>query len=742
MTLNQINQTTNQVRTWLAAGRVTDAMTALQPLVEATADWSLSQEMERIGTLYRLMLQYLAQGIDDPTRHKLHTQVVSDLYVLADRVVAHLSMPLSADLYYVRRQTVATKNGNIGRLLTQYRQQQNKIGLLESVDEENRDKETISALRRELGTLESDLFNLVWTSFPLSSDDDEQLRQIFADEHFSWVVKSLVVSALFLALNKFYDEKKVMLLIDIYAQERHPQVQLRALVALLLTLYTYRRRVAYSASLGEAMEKVAAVATANGDLRSVFIALVRTRNTGNINQHFTQELMPGIDKLRPGLLKKMKQEDSIIFDITDAEANPEWQEWIKESGIEERLREFNEIQMEGGDVFLSTFSHLKSFSFFNTLSNWFLPYYPEQPELQEQLGTMSLMRLLDMNPHMCDSDKYSMMFSLSTMPPDRKDILVKQLEGLSASQEDFEEMGGLPNSGEVAREPIINSYVQDLYRFFKLFSRRREFYGVLDTALNLLEVPFLGPLIDDDITVGAIAEFYLKNGFNADAIAYYTHLQEHGDEVPATIYQKMGFAHQNMGNYRRAIEQYKRYELVDADDDWNLRHIAACYRALHRHDNALEYYRRALALKEEDVMLCLNVGHCHLQLGEVDEALKYYFRADYLDTRKHRAWAPIAWCSFLENNYEQAERYYGRLVDEGKPTWNALLNYGHLKLVTRHVPEAIELYRRALEASGDRDAFVAQMRDDAPHLIERGIEEADLPLIIDAVIELQSKPSQ
>ena len=737
MTLNQINLTTNQVRTWLAGNRIADALAALKPLVEATADWALEQEMERIATMHHLMLQYLAQGVDDPSRHKMRTQIINDLYALTDRVVAHLSMPLSTDLYYVRRQTVAAKNGNIGRLLAQYRQQQNKIALLESVDEENRDRETIGTLRGELGVLESDLFNLVWTSFPLSKEDTEQLKQLFADDHVSWVVKSLLVSALFLALNKFYDENKVMLLVDTYVGERHPQVQLRALVALLLTLYTYRRRIARSTVLSEALDRVGGVATAEGDLRSVFIALVRTRNTDNIKQRLNQELMPGIDKLRPGLLKKMKRDDSIIFDITDAEANPEWQEWIKKSGIEERLREFNEIQMEGGDVFLSTFSHLKSFPFFNTLSNWFLPYYPEQPELQQKLGNMSLMRLLDLNPLMCDSDKYSMMFSLSTMPGDRKDIIVKQLEGLSASQDDIEELSTETQGRDVAREPIINSYVQDLYRFFNLYSRRREFYGVLDTALNLLDVPYLGELVNDDVTVAAIAEFYLKNGFNADAIAYYTYLQEHGDDVPVHVYQKMGFAHQNMGNYKRAIEQYKRYELVDADDDWNLRHIAACYRALHNHERALEYYKRALEVKDEDVMLCLNVGHCHLQLGEVEEALKYYFRADYLDTKRHRAWAPIAWCSFLEKNYEQAERYFQRLVDEGKPSWNALLNYGHLQLVTGHVPEAIELYRRALALCVDHDAFAAQMHEDASHLVERGIDERDIPLIIDAVIEHQ-----
>lgn len=736
MTLNQINKTTNRVRTRLAQGRVADAVNELKPLVEAAAEWSLNQEMERIESLYRMMLQYMVKGVSDPTRYKLRTQLVSDLYTLTDVVTAALSMPQSTDLYYIRRQTVVQKNGNIGRLLAQYRQQLNKIELLSSVSEETRDNEVIAKLRREAGTIESDLFNVVWTTFPLSADDSRELAQFMADDNVSWVVKSLLVSALFLALNKFYDEKKVMLLVDVYTQEKHPQVQLRALVALLLTLYTYRRRVAYCPALSDALGRVAAVPTASTDLRSVFIALVRSRNSDNIKERFDTELMNDIEKLRPDLLNKMRRGGNAApLDLTEADANPEWQEWIEKSGIEERLREFNELQMKGGDVYLSTFSHLKSFPFFHTLSNWFLPYYAEQPELHDRLGKVSLLGLLAVNPYMCDSDKYSMMLSLSNMPDDRRRIIANQLESLSASQDDADEFTADVKPRDMAREPIINSYVQDLYRFFRLYSRRREFYGVFDTELNLLEVPFLEPLVNDDVTVAAIAEFYLKNGFNTDAIAYYTYLREHAAEVPVHIYQKMGFAYQHMGSFRLAIEQYERYELVDPDDVWNLRHIAACYRMLHNPERSLEYYKRALDIKGDDVMLCLNVGHSLLRLGRAGEALKYYFRADYLDAKSQRAWAPIAWCSFLEKNYEQSERYFERLLNEGKPTWNAILNYGHLKLVTGRVAEAVDMYRRALDASGDRDSFVEQMRTDAHYLTGRGVDERDLPLIIDAVIE-------
>lgn len=719
----------------LAAGRITDAIARLSALVKAAESWALEQELERIATMHHLMMQYLAQGVDDPERHKMRATLVEDLYRLTDCCVSSAQLKISTDLYSTRRRM--GEGGNFGSYLAQYRQQLNKINLLESVEPASRDTATIATLQREATALEGKMFNAVWVTFPMSEEQTAGLSDFLLDAHTPWTVQCLIISALFLSLNKFYDEGKARVLARVYAGSPHPQVQLRALVALALTLFTYRRRLTFARHVNDLIDIIAAVPSCRNDIQAVFLSLARSRNTGNIGRRLNDELMPDISKLRPGLFKKMRQSDTPIIDITDADANPEWQQWIKDSGIERRLREFNEIQMEGGDVFMTTFAHLKSFPFFNSLSNWFLPFYPTQPDVYAQLGDIVLPRFVDKNPLMCDSDKYSMLFSLASMPADRKEMVRNQLEG-AIPPDAAEELEQL-HENDRARESIANTYVQDLYRFFHLFSRRNEFYNVFNTSLNLLEVPGLNELVDDEATMALVAEFYLKNGFDDDAITFFSHLLKHYPQSSSHLYQKMGFAHQNQGRFKQAIEQYKRHELVDADDEWTLRHIAACYKALHRPDRALDYYRRALELKPEDVSLCLNVGHCLLQTDAVDEALKFYFRADYLDGDKHRAWAPIAWCSFLARNYEQSERYFVRLTSEGKPSWNALLNYGHLLLVTDRRAQAIDTYVSALSAAkNDHDAFLKQFEDDAPYLVERGLPQEDLPLVMDAVLELHS----
>ena len=71
--------------------------------------------------------------------------------------------------------------------------------------------------------------------------------------------------------------------------------------------------------------------------------------------------MPELQKLSPDLFNKIKGKTPGTIDINEIEENPQWQEWLDKSGITRKMEEFNEIQLEGGDVFISTFSKLKSY---------------------------------------------------------------------------------------------------------------------------------------------------------------------------------------------------------------------------------------------------------------------------------------------------------------------------------------------------------------------------------------------
>lgn len=87
-------------------------------------------------------------------------------------------------------------------------------------------------------------------------------------------------------------------------------------------------------------------------------------------------------KLSPSLYNKINPTD-IDPESGSPDPNPEWQELLEQSGIADKIKELNDLQMEGSDVFLSTFSGLKSFPFFQELGNWFRLFTSEHSAIQD-----------------------------------------------------------------------------------------------------------------------------------------------------------------------------------------------------------------------------------------------------------------------------------------------------------------------------------------------------------------------
>ena len=91
--------------------------------------------------------------------------------------------------------------------------------------------------------------------------------------------------------------------------------------------------------------------------------------------------MPGITKLATKITDKIKTDfkNTENFD----ETNPEWQNYIdNDSELYDKMSEVSKLQMEGSDVYIQTFSMLKTYPFFNKTENWFLPFSPDNQEVK------------------------------------------------------------------------------------------------------------------------------------------------------------------------------------------------------------------------------------------------------------------------------------------------------------------------------------------------------------------------
>ena len=733
MTIQEIDKRHRQATQCIDNAMVGEAFNHITSLANELGHAGMNDEIVRLRMSYSLMLKYLEQGVMDPQRDEILNGIMQSLYTINDRCYIGLLEPVSPEVFYARRRDL--NGASIVSIVDEYRESLRELSLAQSGPAEQNDSHVILSRLRQAEALETKLFNRVWSLFPLSTDDANSIKLCITGDILPVHTRCLLVSALLLGLMKFYDENKLLVLLEAYTLSDEAQVQLRALTCAMLSLLAHRKRTAGSTAIHTRIDTMGDNPNFGPDVWSIQAQLARSRNTENIKQRVQGDLMPNIMKMRPDIIDKLKDKDSQIIDLSDIEANPDWQQWLDQSGIARRIEEFNAMQLEGSDVFIATFAHLKTFPFFKTLSNWFLPFYPAHSTVLENLGAnrLALAEVVQHAPYLCNSDKYSFCLSLGALPESQRSMMSAQLEEQNAAMNEAQQ-AELPDTRK-QRIGIVNAFVQDLYRFFKLFSRRREFIAVMDyPGLDMTDCLPLAHVTRDAHVLELLGALYFKNSFYSDAVKCYTRLEGMDHETDDHIYQKIGFAYQNAGEPGKALSYYKRYELIHEDDAWNLRHIAACYRAQGESEKALDYYRRAEALCPDNISLVLTIGHVLLEQNRTREALQQYFKADLMDNARHRAWRPIAWCSFLLSDYDRAIDYYDRIARDDKPSPQDLLNRGHVLLCQGKTQEAIETYRHSLQAmGGDCNKFRSAFKDDGVELRLHGITAVDQALIPDAV---------
>ncbi len=734
MTTTEINKEQREIYNLLAERRLKEAFGKLTGWVAELQDWQSHDKLTEMETSYRYMIQYMLDGADDPERKRIYDHLVLSAYKLTDRISDSLMAISSPSQYYSWRRYTASgrPDCSLSTQLAQCDETLNELSLASLLSKDEQDDVHVKAMKGRVEEATGLLFMDVWTNYPASEEDYATLREIFTPGHFSDAFVSLFVSALLLNLLHRFDEKKLLILLDGY-RHTSPEVQLRSLCASLIVMYLYRERLPLLTQTKNRIDALVEEPHFKNDVRTLFLQFIKSRETEKISRRMNEEVLPEMMKLGPSLYKKMKQED-LMNDINAMEENPEWQDMLDKSGIADKLKELSDLQMEGADVFMSTFSHLKSFPFFQSIQNWFLPFTPDHTALAGVLsgntGEMFKTMMLS-SPMLCNSDKYSFCLSLTQVPEAQRSMMMGQFSADNSALKEMVNEELLKQ--ESSRENISNRYIQDLYRFFKLYIRHNEFSDPFAGNINLLRVPAFDALLSDSDSLQLIGEYYFKRGYYDEALELFERLsQEYHSK--SEIYQKIGFCYQKQGDYAEALEAYLKAEIIAPDSFWTIRRIATCYRNLKKPEMALSYYLRAERMQPENLLVQMNIGHCYVEQKDYDEALKYYFKVDYLDPKSEKAWRPIAWCSFLTGKREQALRYYEKILDS-KPTALDYLNAGHTLFALGEVRRAVETYQRCIEMEGGNIAkFLTTFKQDTADLIAAGISPSDIPILLDQLM--------
>jgi len=436
-------------------------------------------------------------------------------------------------------------------------------------------------------------------------------------------------------------------------------------------------------------------------------------------------------KINPILSKKIKLED--LSDSGIDEKNPEWQNFIEEAGLNDKLQEFSELQMSGADVMHSSFSHLKTHSFFNEVSNWFLPFSADNTEFQSFSEISGLKELADAifkSSFLCNSDKYSLYLSIMQMPEAFRKMMTGQFSAESSAMKEMQATE-LPDAERQAKN-IAGQYIRDLYRFYKLFPRRRGFQDIFDgVQTEFYQTENIFQIVSTGENLQIIGEYYFNKDHYKEAAEIFDKLLKINPNND-TFFQKRAYCRQMMGKIEEALDDYLIAETLNPSNSWIIKKLALCYKMLKKPEDALIYYRKAEQHNPENLSVQLNIGHCFLELKNYPEALKCYFKVEFLDKNESKAWRPIAWCSFLAGKYDQSLDYYEKILNH-KPENLDFLNAGHVYLVTKNIKKAVQLYSSAVKNFGSFAKFSEVFNEDIPDLIAAGVEESNIPLLLDLV---------
>ena len=419
--------------------------------------------------------------------------------------------------------------------------------------------------------------------------------------------------------------------------------------------------------------------------------------------------------------------------------NPEWEEWIDRSGITDKLRELGELQMSGADVYMSTFSQLKQFPFFRKISHWFYPFDPQYQDIAKlSLGNdeqkISLLNILMNSDVFCNSDKYSFCFTMLQMPESQRNLMQQQLNGQHEASEELKERLKEMSQSKARAEFVSRQYIHDLYRFFKLWSRRHEIHDIFEDTLDLWNKEALSQALLHKEYINKLADYLFTHDDLAEAGILYDKSIELYNRKNAELWQKAGFIYQKIGSYKKAIDYYLQSDLLIPDNAWNNRHLAQCYRKEGNYPKALEYYNKVEQAQPDSLNLALQIGQCLMALERYDEALAYFFKVEYLDKKPQNARRAIGWCSFITGNHQQAKKYYDLLISEPKPIMEDWMNAGHVYYILNETEKSIEYYRKAQELCDSHDEFVRLYQIDKKDLIKQGANEVDLFILPDELI--------
>jgi len=694
--------------------------------------WELSEQVESIWTTYQQMLQFMLNGIEDPQAENIRKDICSNLETIVCKLERRQRLKDNGFEKYVS--TVKSLN-NIISFEFIVNQLEEIATLQKSIKEDGvmRDsvrKYTSDNLNEQHESALLNLFNWTWTGDIWNNNDLDQANRIIFSNSISSDDKAIFISAVTLSILEQYDPIKLVFLLDCSLNEDNKLSQ-RALVGFILAFHILYNEACEDEEINNRLTIYKDDRTFVNDYYATITQLQLSATTDSVSSKMHNDILP---ILMQGHMQRMKKDSGInIADFTKNGENPEW---IDEAKLDKTMHEMANLQLDGADVYFSTFSGLKSNAFFSILPHWFYPFNINSPSLPDITALLNgnigkVLKLMLNGSPFCDSDKYSLCYTFKSLGSMAESVIESQISQQLSETENLDVLVEDAQKAKKKKTDIRRHYIFDLYRFFHIYTYHNQFTNPFKVIKDQPITPFsnkaLEILLGDDFEqMAQYADFLMRKEYYEDARNLFEKITRHPEQENANIYQKYGFCLQKTNNSDLAIKAYQAADELKPNSKWTLSHLAALYTTNKDYQSAIHCYTTLLDIEPENIKYLQNIGKVLIENRQYEEATKYLYKVNYLTEGSLKAIILLGWALLFSGEREKAYALIDDHLKNNKD--NELSSIKACLLLLNHKNrEARDLIVNEIDKS-----FYPDLRNYISKLVEAGeIEEISVTLLFD-----------
>lgn len=693
------------------------------------ADTSLVSRINGIRDDYRLMCDYALRGFKDQQAESIYGALLRRAYEVCNDLELRQRTQKGVSLLRAATAAKSIADGQ-GLILETLERFVQDIAVASLADGEGRD-EAVQQLHTRHQQYVSKLFGFIVVSGQWS----DSMRRLFGDILLSPLVDGndalQMASAITVAATNVFDINKWMTLADVFAKTAYEPLRQRCLVGWVLALPQDDLRV--FPEVTKCVRQVVVDDGARSQLLELQMQLFYCCSTEADSQSIQREIIPTLVKnndyvvTRAGIVEK---EEDTLNEILDPGA--------ADRRMEEMERSFNrmlEMQKAGSDIYFGGFSQMKRFAFFEDMSNWFCPFYTEHPQLQgkgQKLQKSHFMQTLLQNGPFCESDKYSFALAMATVIDRLPDKVKEALSSEGAS------LGGAPSEEERTSAAYVRRmYLQDVYRFFRLFQYKTDFRNPFDTAQSLRSVLFFANPVFKGTPLEGEHEALLKFLYKRKAYDSIVCLGKCCPQEQPVALTLVGMAEMKMGDLASARMKFNRVLGTSPKDEQALKGLASVCFSMGDFIKATECYALLVQLQPANRHYALNHAISQVCMGSVREGLATLFRLGYEMPDDPNVRRALAWGHLLDGKAEKAEAILDQLTARTDSIATDFVNAGYAKWFQSKVSEAVLSFQAYLgkrkEAEGKAASIRSDFKADRRLLEQYGIGEVEQHIMCDLV---------